>query len=89
MSLQELTHALRQKSDEKAVVIKSIQDYQSLSIQQAVIGRLIFQVTDCFFENINFDVEIHPETASVAVGKTDLTNKVQMCLVLLLLLLIC
>lgn len=77
MSLQELTSALRQKEDDKSAVIKSIQQLKELS-EKGVVGRLMFHITECFFNDMKFDIEVHPETAYVPVGENTLLNKVNL-----------
>jgi hypothetical protein len=77
MSLQELTAALRQKEDDKSEVVKTLQAMSKLSTGGAA-GRILFQVTECFFDDMKFDINVLPSDCYVLGADTDLNNKVSM-----------
>ena len=76
MSLQELTAELRQKEDDKSEVIKTLQIMNQFSVSKGAIGRILFQVTECFFEDMKFDIAVLPADSYIADESTDLNNKV-------------
>ena len=76
MSLQELTAALRQKEDDKSEVIKTLQALGKLASDKGAKGRILFQVTECFIEDMKFDIVILPTDSVVSTDSTDLNNKV-------------
>ena len=76
MSLQELTASLRQKEDDKSEVMRSLQAMGQLSQAKGVQGRVLFQITECFIEDIKFDIVVLPTDSFVPTEQTDLNNKV-------------
>lgn len=43
---------------------------------KGVVGRILFQVTECFFEDMKFDIVILPTDSYIPVESSDLNNKV-------------
>ena len=76
MSLQELTAALRQKEDDKSDVIKTLQVMGQLANDKGAKGRILFQVTECFIEDMKFDIVVLPTDSVVSTESMDLNNKV-------------
>ena len=76
MSLQELTAALRQKEDDKSEVIKTLQSMNDLAANTGATGRILFQITESFIEDITYDIAILPSDSLVKRDTTELNNKV-------------
>lgn len=77
MSLQELTTALRKKEDDKSEVIKTLQLMGQISNDGGAVGRILFQVTECFIDDMKFDIAVLPTDSVVRADTTELNNKVR------------
>ena len=71
-----MTASLRQKEDDKSEVMRSLQAMGQLSQAKGVQGRVLFQITECFIEDIKFDIVVLPTDSFVPTEQTDLNNKV-------------
>lgn len=76
MSLQELTATLRKKEDEKSEILKDIQKLKDLATSKRALGRLVFQVNECFFDGTRFDLSVHSPDLMVPMESNNLSNKV-------------
>ncbi len=77
-SLAELTGTLRRKDDEKSAVMAALKSLLDLQNSRSVAGRLTLSITECLSDDLKFDFVVHPEASFVAVGSSDMNNKVFM-----------
>lgn len=71
-----MTASLRQKEDDKSEVMRTLQSLGQLSQSAGAQGRVLFQITECFIEDMKFDIVVLPTDSLVSTEQTDLNNKV-------------